>query len=77
MADPQRTEQPTPRRLEKARKDGQFPVSKEFVSGFVFLAFVWLIGNQARFELAGPPEDAGNPDPSLKTRALAFTKAAR
>jgi len=53
MADPQRTEQPTPRRLEKARKDGQFPVSKEFVSGFVFLAFVWLIGNQAAQLLAG------------------------
>ncbi|MFN7937917.1 MAG: EscU/YscU/HrcU family type III secretion system export apparatus switch protein [Bryobacteraceae bacterium] len=47
MADPQRTEQPTPRRLEKARKDGQFPVSKEFVSALVFLGFVWLLGNRA------------------------------
>lgn len=53
MADPQRTEQPTQRRLEKARKEGQFPVSKEFVSGFVFLAFVWLIGNQSTNLLNG------------------------
>ncbi|MBL8176351.1 MAG: EscU/YscU/HrcU family type III secretion system export apparatus switch protein [Bryobacterales bacterium] len=53
MADPQRTEQPTPRRLEKARKDGQFPVSREFVSGLVFLAVVWLAGNQAAEVAAG------------------------
>ena len=32
MADKsQQTEKPTPRKLEKARKEGQFPVSKEFV----------------------------------------------
>ncbi len=53
MADPQRTEQPTPRRLEKARKEGQFPVSREFVSALVFLAFVWLVGNQAGRVLEG------------------------
>jgi len=38
----QRTEQPTPRRLEKARREGQFPVSREFVSALTFLVFVWL-----------------------------------
>jgi flagellar biosynthetic protein FlhB len=41
MADSsQRTEQPTQRRLEKARKDGQFPVSREFVAALQFAAFV-------------------------------------
>ena len=40
----QRTEKPTPRRLEKARREGQFPVSREFVAGTQFLAFVWLLG---------------------------------
>lgn len=39
----QRTEQPTPRRLEKARREGRFPVSKEFVGGITFAAFVWLL----------------------------------
>lgn len=53
MADPQRTEQPTPRRLEKARKDGQLPVSKEFVAGLVFAAFVWLATHQAGSVLQG------------------------
>ncbi|MBL8231778.1 MAG: EscU/YscU/HrcU family type III secretion system export apparatus switch protein [Bryobacterales bacterium] len=39
----QRTEQPTPRRLDKARREGRFPASKEFVGGITFAAFVWLI----------------------------------
>jgi flagellar biosynthetic protein FlhB len=53
MADPQRTEQPTPRRLEKSRTDGQFPVSREFVSAIVFLCFVWLLQTHAGSALAG------------------------
>jgi flagellar biosynthetic protein FlhB len=53
MADPQRTEQPTPRRLEKSRREGQFPVSKEFVSGIVFLCFVWLLETQTGNALSG------------------------
>lgn len=40
----QKTEKPTPRRLEKARKDGRFPVSREFTAAMVFVAFVWLLG---------------------------------
>ena len=40
----QRTEKATPRRLEKARKEGQFPVSKDFVAGVQFLAFVAVTG---------------------------------
>lgn len=43
----QRTEQPTPRRLEKARKDGNFPASREFIAAFVFLGFVWTAAGWA------------------------------
>jgi flagellar biosynthetic protein FlhB len=43
MADSsQRTEKPTAKRLEKARKDGQFPAAREFVSAMQFFAFVSL-----------------------------------
>src|SRR5258708_39437234 len=43
MADSgQRTEQPTQRRLERARREGQFPSSKEFISSVQFLAFLTL-----------------------------------
>ena len=46
MADTsQKTEQATPRRLEKARKEGQFPVSRDLVSAFEFLAFAALLAN--------------------------------
>ncbi len=38
----QRTEKPTAKRLEKARKDGEFPVAREFVSAMQFFAFVSL-----------------------------------
>jgi flagellar biosynthesis protein FlhB len=41
MAD-DKTERPTQRRLDKARREGNFPVSKEFVAAVQFLAFVWL-----------------------------------
>jgi flagellar biosynthetic protein FlhB len=41
----QQTEKPTPRKLEKARKEGQFPVSKEFVTSLQFLVFVVLLSN--------------------------------
>ncbi len=41
MADKsQRTEQPTPRRIQKARREGRFAASREFVSAVQFLAFV-------------------------------------
>lgn len=43
MADrSQRTEKPTQRRLERARREGHFPVSREFVASFQFLGFVAL-----------------------------------
>ncbi len=43
MADKgQRTEQATRQRLQKARREGQFPASKEFVAALQFLAFTLL-----------------------------------
>lgn len=44
MADSgQRTEKPTPKRLEKARKEGQFPTARQFVSAVQFTVFVALL----------------------------------
>ena len=39
-----KTEQPTQRRLEKARSEGQFPAAKEFVSALQFMVFLALLG---------------------------------
>src|SRR5579862_8822525 len=38
-----KTEQPTERRLKKAREEGQFPAAKEFVSALQFLVFLGLL----------------------------------
>ena len=44
MADKsQKTEQPTPRRLKKAREEGNFPTARVFVGALQFLAFVTLL----------------------------------
>ena len=43
MADPNKTEKPTQKRLDKARKEGRYPASRHFVSGVQFLVFVWLL----------------------------------
>jgi flagellar biosynthetic protein FlhB len=40
-----KTEKPTQRRLEKARKEGQFPSAKEFVSALQFMVFLGLLGS--------------------------------
>ncbi|MDQ6663977.1 MAG: EscU/YscU/HrcU family type III secretion system export apparatus switch protein [Acidobacteriota bacterium] len=46
MADKsEQTEKPTPRRLEKARREGQFPAAKDFVAAIQFIAFVALLGS--------------------------------
>src|ERR1041385_8480546 len=37
------TEKPTQRRLEKARKEGQFPAAREFVAALQFLVFLVLL----------------------------------
>src|ERR1041385_9064421 len=43
MADSgQRTEKPTQRRIDKARREGNFPSSREFVSSVQFLGFVTI-----------------------------------
>jgi len=42
MADEQRTEKPTQRRIEKARREGNFPASREFISAVHFIGFVAL-----------------------------------
>jgi flagellar biosynthetic protein FlhB len=39
----QKTEQPTQRRMKKAREDGNFPTARIFVSALQFLAFVTLL----------------------------------
>jgi flagellar biosynthetic protein FlhB len=39
----QRTEQPTPRRLIRARKEGNFPSSREFLGSIQFLGFVTIL----------------------------------
>src|SRR5947208_2573770 len=38
-----KTEQPTQRRLEKAREEGQFASAKEFLSAMQFLVFLGLL----------------------------------
>ena len=39
----QRTEKPTKRKLDKARREGQFPASREFLAAVQFLTFVVLL----------------------------------
>ena len=49
MADSsQRTEKPTKRRLDKARREGQFPSSRQFLAALQFLAFAVLFSAAAR-----------------------------
>lgn len=38
------TEDPTQRRLQKAREEGQFPAAREFVSALQFMVFLGLLG---------------------------------
>src|SRR6266496_2862397 len=38
-----KTEKPTQKRVDKSRKEGNFPVSREFIGASQFLVFVWLI----------------------------------
>jgi flagellar biosynthesis protein FlhB len=42
MADSSRTEKPTQRRLDRARREGNLPTSREFISSVHFLGFVVL-----------------------------------
>jgi flagellar biosynthetic protein FlhB len=45
MADQNKTEKPTGRRLEKAHREGQFVASRELVTAGQFLVFVMLLGS--------------------------------
>jgi len=48
MADQgQKTEKPSKRKLDKARREGQFPSSREFLAALQFLTFVVLVGTGA------------------------------
>lgn len=48
MADKsQQTEKPTPKRVEKARKEGQFPSAKDLVAATQFIVFVAVLGSAA------------------------------
>ncbi len=49
----QRTEQPTAKRLEKARREGQFPTARHFVSAVEFLAFLAALNLWGAAWLAG------------------------
>ena len=42
MADAQHSEKPTQRRLDRARREGDFPASREFISSIQFLGFVTI-----------------------------------
>jgi flagellar biosynthesis protein FlhB len=40
----QRTEKPSKRKLDKARREGQFPASREFLAALQFMTLVILLG---------------------------------
>lgn len=44
MADANKTEQPTGKRLEKARREGQYVASRELVTAGQFLVFIMILG---------------------------------
>jgi len=52
----EKTEQATPRRLLKARREGQFAASRDFVSGLQFTVFVLLIAQSGPHLLASLKE---------------------
>jgi flagellar biosynthetic protein FlhB len=66
MADAQKTEQPTKKRLDKSREDGQFPSGRQFIGGVQFCVFVSLLQSQ------GPEwfEQTGKTAQRLLTRAF-------
>src|SRR5579862_8567630 len=47
----QKTEKPTKRRLDKARREGQFPSSREFLASLQFLTFTVLAAAGGAFFL--------------------------
>ncbi len=53
----QKTEQPTPKRIQKAREEGQFPTARHFVSAMQLLAAVALMTSQGIFWMEGMESD--------------------
>lgn len=53
MADQNKTETATQRRVKKAREEGQFPSAREFVSALQFCVFLGLLGAGGRAWFAG------------------------
>ncbi|QTA38560.1 flagellar biosynthesis protein FlhB [Thermosipho ferrireducens] len=54
FADPDKTEKATPRKRQKAREEGQVPVSREFTSGLALLAGImamWFVGKGMIYSL--------------------------
>lgn len=68
MADQSKTEQPTQRRLEKAREEGQFPAAREFVSALQFMVFLGVLG------VGGAAWFAGFQATARSLLQLAFTR---
>jgi len=68
MADQSKTEQPTQRRLLKAREEGQFPSAREFVSALQFLIFLMVLS------IGGATWFAGFRSTSRWLLAAAFTQ---
>ena len=66
-----KTEQPTQRRLEKARKEGQFASAREFVSALQFMVFLGLLG------AGGAAWFAGFRQSTRSMMALAFERELR
>ncbi|MFN7993827.1 MAG: EscU/YscU/HrcU family type III secretion system export apparatus switch protein [Bryobacteraceae bacterium] len=59
MADKsQQTEQATPRRIDKARREGNFPTARQFVSALQFVIFVTLLSAYASDWFRGLEADA-------------------
>ncbi len=57
MADSsQKTEQPTHKRKQEARKEGQFPSARQFIGGLQFAAFVALVAAWGPRAMAGARE---------------------
>src|SRR5580704_15459280 len=54
----ERTEKATPRRLLKARREGQVPSSRDFVSGLQFAVFTLLLVESGPRLLAGLKQSA-------------------
>lgn len=53
MADPQKTEKPTERRIKKAREEGNYPSARQFIAGAQFCTFVFLLQTYGRSWMDG------------------------